>query len=177
MNVYRCITTNTMKKYRISASSSTSHPLVLLCCLPPHPLLPLWLRLHHTCGFLWPLSWFLRCRADPSTMLLTFLYCQVVPHCAHGPQCNLFIHLLLEDHLGCFQFLTVFNKVTVDIHSHTGFYLSISFHFPWADDLGVGLLSMLSVLTSETAKLFSKMFVPEFAFLLTFALHPCQIIF
>ena len=55
--------------------------------------------------------------------------------------------------------------------------MSISFHFPWADDLGVGLLSMLSVLTSETAKLFSKIFLPEFAFLLTIALRPCQIIF
>lgn len=175
MNVYHCITTNTMKTTEFLPHPPPHIPwCLLLCCLPPHPLLPLRLSLHHRCGFLWPLSWFLQCRADPSTTLLTFLYCRVVSHCAHGPQCNLFIHLPLEDHLDCFQFLI---KLLYTVHSHTAFYSSISFHFPWADDLGVGLLSMLCVLTSETAKLFSKMFVLEFAFPLTTALHPCQIIF
>lgn len=94
------------ENYRISASSSTPHPLVLASLLSASssssaPAA----SLHHRCGFLWPLSWFLQCRADPSTTLLTFLYCRVVSHCAHGPQCNLFIHLPLEDHLDCFQFL------------------------------------------------------------------------
>lgn len=86
-------------------------------------------------------------------LIAHFFILQRIFHCMGVPQ---FIQSSIEEHFGCFKFLTFMNKAAISIH---GQVLIIKFSNHLSKHLGPGLLDYivkLGLTLSKTAKLSSK---------------------